>query len=362
MLPEICTYHTSIYTLILFQIVLKLFFAHQYFSGFGPFLRAYNAGIGKLIHNTRRTVKADFKPSLQHTDRCLILINDQFYRLEKDYYTAAAYLESMAQGYSGISTYNSQQNSRVLTFVDRLWPELWTKYDRTHLYYTDAVSKDKASLLSSLVGLKYLLSHWEIVRLNGFEKIGQEGDVIIYRNTNVENAASFYTRSVSEDTYEAWAKEYGEIRDILASIVITEEAIDLDVGDKMPEDLQEAVKEGGASGMKEDIEDIPAGDGAVSISLTSPGSDSVLTGTVDTPDDGILMIAVPFQDGWSADGDGEKTEIIPSDYCFSGLRVSAGRHSFTLRYAAPLFREGFILSAAAWVLWLATCLLLRRRQ
>ena len=41
------------------------------------------AGIGKLIHNSRGTIKSDAEYALQHTDRGLVFFNDKFSSFNK---------------------------------------------------------------------------------------------------------------------------------------------------------------------------------------------------------------------------------------------------------------------------------------
>ena len=87
--------------------------------------------------------------------------------------------------------------------------------------------------------------------------------------------------------------------------------------------------------------------------VDQPVREDMVSGTIRSEDDGILMLAIPYQEGWKANVDGTETELIPVDYGFCGMQLAAGTHSFQLNYEAPLLKQGVFLSvitAAVWVL------------
>ncbi|MDD3797490.1 MAG: YfhO family protein, partial [Lachnospiraceae bacterium] len=81
--------------------------------------------------------------------------DNSFYRIEKDFHNASSYMDSLAQNYMSVSTYNSTQNSNIAKFVSTLWPQLLTGYDNNHYEFTNTVNE---STMAALTGVKYLLS------------------------------------------------------------------------------------------------------------------------------------------------------------------------------------------------------------
>ena len=74
-------------------------------------------------------------------------------------------------------------------------------------------------------------------------------------------------------------------------------------------------------------------------------SDNRLRATVDTPQDGYVLISVPSSKGWSATVDGRKAEILTADTAFMALKLPAGKHEILLTYRTPYLIPGLILFA-----------------
>lgn len=113
------------------------------------------------------------------------------FRTEKDYAAGSYCMDAMAQGYRGISAYNSTPNSNLEEFVNCVIPNfpLMAKYEYTYRqigYYTGH---------STLFGIKYLLSQVPDLQLDGFTLLKQFGDVYVYKNENVSSFARFYTET-----------------------------------------------------------------------------------------------------------------------------------------------------------------------
>ncbi len=152
-----------------------------------------------------------------------------YYRIEKDYAEGAEYLDSMIQQYNGVSTYNSMQTAGLIDFVAHLWPQLRTGYDRNHHNFRSSVHEE---VQASLVGVKYLLSHDDTLTVRGYERIHQEGEVYIYRNTAVENTAHFYTKTAYVSDFEE-KEETIDVRNLLPEVLLlgSEQEADMEKSD-----------------------------------------------------------------------------------------------------------------------------------
>ncbi len=117
--------------------------------------------------------------------------DSSLYRVEKDYYSGSFCMDGLAQGYRGISAYNSTPNRNIEEFVNlviRNFP-IMARYEYTFRqigYYTGH---------STLFGIKYLLSKNPSLALDGFRKINQFGGISLYQNEDVSSFARFYTKA-----------------------------------------------------------------------------------------------------------------------------------------------------------------------
>jgi uncharacterized membrane protein YfhO len=82
-----------------------------------------------------------------------------------------------------------------------------------------------------------------------------------------------------------------------------------------------------------------------------------MAAAIDAEGDGYVVIADALQQGWVAEVDGKRADLVDADHALVAVYVPAGRHELTLRYDAPGQRAGLAVSAvsvaglaAAW-LW-----------
>lgn len=84
---------------------------------------------------------------------------------------------------------------------------------------------------------------------------------------------------------------------------------------------------------------------------------SQITGRITVGKNKILVMALPWSEGWSAFVDGQRTELLRANTAFMGLELKRGTHEIELRYATPGLLTGIRLSLAGWgiflVLWIA---------
>lgn len=68
--------------------------------------------------------------------------------------------------------------------------------------------------------------------------------------------------------------------------------------------------------------------------------------------DSFIYYTVPYDKGWTAYVDGEKTEIINSGGMML-LPVLKGKHHIEFSYSTPYFKIGFLISVSAWILFIS---------
>lgn len=152
---------------------------------------------GYLCYNDRSVLStADpeywgglYNPNVTEALNYLVETDSSLYRTEKDYYSGSFCMDALAQGYRGISTYNSTPNRYLEEFIELVIPNFPIMADHEYTfrqigYYTEH---------STLFGIKYLLSRDADLQLNGFTFLAQFGDISVYQNQNVDSIARFYT-------------------------------------------------------------------------------------------------------------------------------------------------------------------------
>ncbi len=148
--------------------------------------------------------------------------DSDLYRLEKDYTIGSHCMDSLAQDYNGISTYNSTMNANILKFVSELVPEI-NYANSSHISFVQIADKKE---FHDLFGVKYLISKSSDVSYEGYVLEKQFGKLYLYKNTNWSGFASFYTNTVSSDDYTA-LKNSGisySAADLLADAIILDNA------------------------------------------------------------------------------------------------------------------------------------------
>jgi uncharacterized membrane protein YfhO len=63
----------------------------------------------------------------------------------------------------------------------------------------------------------------------------------------------------------------------------------------------------------------------------------------------LLVVRVPFDDGWHATMNGRPVTVLRADYFLQAVSVPAGTSDVTLSYDDPRIGEGLLASAVVWI-------------
>ena len=254
--------------------------------------------------------------------------DDTFFRVEKDYTTGSTTLcmDALAQGYRGLSSYNSVQNAGIQDFIDTCYPELHDP-DRNHLLFAKAMGNNR---MAAFLGVRYLLSMDPDLDPEKYERMGEYGAQILYRNRQPSGMVHFYDQAYSEESLRRLASEATR-EDLLEGAAYVADGKALENVSQLEE--SEAMKHSEAV-------------------LDAPEKDSRLTGKAHAETDGWLLFMIPFEKGWELTMDGAPAELIRGDLGFLCCRVSGGDHVFTLTFTAPGLKTGLILSLVFWAVWI----------
>ena len=143
----------------------------------------------------------------------------EFARLEKTTGPGSYCLESCAQDYRGISTYNSTLNKNIMEFVEKLFPKL-NLVNYAHLSYRQMEGDD---VFAVLFGIRYLVTDTPDYENDTWKLIRQSGDLYLYKNQYNASLGRLYTQTVDADDYEAAADSVC-VSQLLTQAVILDEA------------------------------------------------------------------------------------------------------------------------------------------
>ena len=265
----------------------------------------------------------------------------EFYRVEKDFSSATVSMDSQAQGYRGISTYNSIMNGNVKEFVGTCYPELWYMDHNRYTFWQDA--RDNG--LAAFTGIRYLLSRNSDLDSNKYELIRQFGGIYLYKNTKKAEMAKFYENTISEESLKILCKKKvrGENRE-----TVLNNALVIEGGREISEITQ--------------LDEISDAQKSSSVVLNAPEKDSYLTGSISAQTDGYVMCMIPYEKGWSVWIDGEKVDTEKGDLGFLAFPTTKGEHELILSFEAPGLNGGAVISAVCWMLYFALILAKRKRN
>ncbi len=254
-----------------------------------------------------------------------------FFRLEKTF-TSRPYnmMDPLIQNYYGINTYNSVINKYVLNFNEKIWKNI-----KIGFQYQCFNNAKQDHLKASLVSLKYILTNDKDEQINGFTKINEFGDIAILKNNYDVALGRLYTKSISEKDFE---KEQYNVDNILSNVIILEKNSHFNIDS---DELASYKSNKNTEQFAKKFQNMPLAQFEIK------ENDSHLTSFVDTPQDGILLMSVPYEYGWEAYVDGQRTDILKANYGFSAINLNKGSHNIELKFNLPWFKKGIIISAFA---------------
>ena len=73
---------------------------------------------------------------------------------------------------------------------------------------------------------------------------------------------------------------------------------------------------------------------------------NLITGEITVSEDKVLVLQIPYSEGWSAMIDGEPAKVYHANTMYMGIVVPAGTHSVELRYTTPGSAAGICMTCA----------------
>ncbi len=73
-------------------------------------------------------------------------------------------------------------------------------------------------------------------------------------------------------------------------------------------------------------------------------SETKLIGSIDVQEEGVLLLSIPYDAGWSIKVDGKEAEAFPWKDAFLGLKLETGYHEIEFSYCPEGLKEGLVIS------------------
>ena len=277
-----------------------------------------------------------------------------FYRVDKTYASSPAMHYSlndgMAQAYNGTSSYNSFNQGKYVNFL-----ELMGIIDKSNETQTRwAMGLINRPILESENRVKYMLvkKNFNPIYRVVCDSMATFGDVEVLRNKftlPVGFTYHYYIREGVFNTLSSAQKDFVSLR----TCVLSDE--DVKKASGLTEfQLKDTIS---ASAFSLDLYRQYANELSKDTLAVSAFGDRLISGKINSSEDEMLYLSVPYDGGWYLTVDGAPTEKIVLDDGMTGVMLKKGSHNIEMKFSQRHFSEslwltlvGILAYAGLWVM------------
>jgi uncharacterized membrane protein YfhO len=265
-----------------------------------------------------------------------------FFRVEKNYSSSPAMHlslnDSKVQHYFGTGSYHTFNQLNYINFLSAC--DVLNSKIETDTRWAIGVKNDP--LLQVLTGVRYLLfkGNWGSypILTDIYTKIGNFNDVTVLKSKYALPMGVAYDAYMLQSDFSRLDSEHKQIA-LLKSIIIP---------DGLSSELSTMTRVLGS--------DLPTGTYSVNElakdtdKLKSNGfhlnifSNNRIDGEIITPIKQLVFFSFPFDNGWSAEVNGNDATILMVDGGLSAVLVGPGTNAITLHYSPPFVKKGLYLT------------------
>jgi len=272
------------------------------------------------------------------------------YRIEKSY-RSVGLADALAQDYRGVASYSF--HSKAAADFQVLMNLIPPPEQAPAVNYTNWLPDPGARfMLHSLLGVKYLISRGPLNGPGMTLLNHTSGDLFLYRNEQALPLGFVQSRQITRaqfDTLNRFDPERSQIlKDIVSfNTVVLDEPLP---GFGSPFDLDRLLNSRELTLRSHYVE--PAQSLQAQGLKISQFSNTSIRGQINTAEDGILVLSMPFNAGWQVLLDGQPAQPIRAYAGLMALPLKAGAHEVALDFQLPGLRLGLMLGALGWCTWL----------
>jgi len=309
------------------------------------------AGIFSYISNTERLAipTSDLNKPLRHfdeTNEAVAFIKSQekdpFYRTDKVYGSVkTGYNDASIQGFFGTKIYQSHVSKHYVTFLEEMGVIPISQEASSRW----VVGVAKRNQLHPLMSIKYLLAKEgasDDVSRDIYSKIEKTGPIQIFKNNYFIPFGIPFQQYFTESEFSQM--DTGQKSEAIYHGVV------------VPDDAQT------------DMKGIPRAD-PLQIDFNAPVADrwtslaqSAMTmtsfdhnhikGKINLENPSVVFFSLTYDKAWQVYVDGVRSNLMLVDFGFSGVQVGKGEHQIELKYVPPMFKIGWIIFLAGFVIFL----------
>ncbi len=301
---------------------------------------------GEIIWNTGATIwgrkpvstdyvveKTSYFDDSFDAARNISAMDSELYRVDKSFYSQFLN-DGLMQGYRNIHGYWSIIPGTTLNFFDAVGGATALNLQLGFI---------ESDVIRSLLGVKYYMVRSLDEAPEGYELVGQWGDVIALKNNHWVPMGSVYQSFITKSNIQNFSTQDRDIV-IAKACVIPDEH----VGEARAMGMQEVLS---YADFADGWSDPAAYDDLAALSSNpvriTVGRDDYIEGSLNSPTAGIVFFSINADEGWSVYIDDEKKTIIDANWGMIGVFVEPGEQQITLRYTPPMLREGAAISAVS---------------
>lgn len=335
-------YKNTVKIIILLLIFIELVWAPQDF-----------------INNRLYTTPDPVKNNLGYFDNTIHALNylkeddKSIYRIDKSYDSVISEYghtpsnnDSLVQGYRGLKSYNANNQPNYIRFLINadvfvrypfaVIPKGTTPQNVKYMDYHYVNGVGDRFLLQSFLGVKYYLSSAPLISPEYYQLIGKIKDVYIYRNNNYLPLGFTFDNFI---THEEFMKLDNSVKDLaLLSFVVIDNQNDLfGIINKNSTVILNNIKS------EADVSNIINERRSNSLQITSYKEDNII-GKISVSKNKVLVITIPYDEGWIIYLDGNKETPLKVDSGLMGIKLKPGQHIIELKYFPVKMKLGIIIS------------------
>lgn len=344
-----------LYTYVEIAIVFGLLFLVSYLRRYtfillaciGLFDTLFNGYM--FIHNAQ-PIDADYRIKHQYYyDNTINAVNkiksednSVFYRMDKTYSSLnlcpfCGLNENLIQGYNGVKQYISTPNPAYFKFSADM---------DAKPYYNFIFGFDGRSDVLRMLGVKYLLSKSES-DISGYSYQQKVDDIYIYQVNNYYGIGHIFHDYITRDDFMQLSTTDKDLAFSRCTILDNKQLSTVGVRQISSQDCL-----GHESVLNNNVE---------SFNLAVLNGRHVV-GSANLVKTGILYLAIPYDQGFSALVDGKSVSVLNVSDGFVGIELTSGSHSIELDYFPPLLKIGLLISIITLVFFVFYIIIIYKRK